>query len=110
MQRRLRLERVDHLETRLRATRHRDGHRTIQLHDWRRCQRRERAVEARDARPIGFLGDARARVARRDRGLQRVGAARATELLGPLERRKAAADQQSIPQRTVLIEEHDGLS
>ena len=38
---------------------------------------RERVVERRDARPIGVRGVARARMARRDRRLQRVRPARA---------------------------------
>ena len=44
-----------------------------------------------------------------DRRLERVRAARAAELLGALERRQAATDEQLIPERAVLIEQQDGL-
>ena len=53
---------------------------------------------------------ARAGVAGGDRGLQRVGAAGAAERLGALERGEAAADEQLIPARAVLIEQQDRLA
>ena len=56
------------------------------------------------------VGGARARVARGDRGLQRVRAARAAERLGALERREPAPDQQLVPARAVLIEQQDRLA
>ena len=55
-------------------------------------------------------GGARARVARGDRGLQRVRAARAAQRLGALERGQAAADQQLVPARAILIEQQDRLA
>ena len=50
------------------------------------------------------------RVAGGDRGLQGVRARRPPERLGALERREAAADQQLIPARAVLIEQQDRLA
>ena len=55
-------------------------------------------------------GGARSRVAGGDRGLQRVRAERAAELLGALERGETATDEELIPARAVLIEEQDRLS
>ena len=70
----------------------------------------QRVVERRDARPVGLLGRARPRVAGGDRGLQRVRPERAAERLGALERREAAADEQLVPARAVLIEQQDRLA
>ena len=53
---------------------------------------------------------ARAGVAGGDRGLERVGAGRAAELLGARERGEAATDQELVPARAVLVEEQDRLS
>ena len=71
---------------------------------------RELRVERRDARPVGLVRCARARMTRGDRRLQRVRAARAAQLLGALERREPAADEQLIPVRPVLIEQQDRLA
>ena len=49
-------------------------------------------------------------MARGDRGLQGVRAALAAELLGAIDRREAAPDEDLIPARAVLVEEQDGLS
>ena len=48
-------------------------------------------------------------MARGDRRLQRVRAQRATEALRALERGEAAADQQPVPARAVLVREEDRL-
>ncbi len=45
-----------------------------------------------------------------NRSLQGVRAARAAKFLGAIERGQAAADQQLIPLRAVLIEKQNGLS
>ena len=50
---------------------------------------------------------ARAGVARGDRGLERVRTRPAAEALRLLERVKAAADQEPIPARAILVEEQD---
>ena len=47
---------------------------------------------------------------RSDRGLQRVRAEGAAELLGSLERGKPATDQKLIPTTPVLIEQEDHLA
>src|SRR5438874_1979344 len=66
--------------------------------------------EGRDARPIGFVRSERSRVTSGDRGLERVPAPRAAELLGALERGQATTDEQPIPQRTVLVIKQDRFS
>ena len=53
---------------------------------------------------------ARPRVAGGDRGLQRVGAERAAERLGAVQRRQAAADQQPVPAAAVLVEQQHRLA
>src|SRR5439155_512472 len=110
LERRLRPQPVHELEARGGTESHRDRHRTIQLHDggWRELG--ERIVERRDARPVRLRGGTRSRVAGGDRGLQRVRAERAAELLGPLECGETTMDEDVIPARAVLIEEQDGLS
>ena len=65
-------QRVDELEAGRRAERHRHRDRAVELDDRRRRELGERVVERGDARPVGLLGGARARVAGGDRGLQRV--------------------------------------
>ena len=62
---------------------------------------RAQSVSGRGARP---------RVAGGDRGLQRVRPERAAELLGARERGEAAADEQLVPARAVLVEQQDRLA
>src|SRR4029077_15254384 len=50
------------------------------------------------------------RVTRSDGSLERVRATRAAEFFSTLECRKTTTDEQLIPQRPILIEQHDGLS
>jgi hypothetical protein len=52
----------------------------------------------------------RARVARRDRRLQRVGAALFAQRFGARQRREAAVNQQLIPARAILLQQQDGLA
>jgi hypothetical protein len=52
----------------------------------------------------------RARVARRDRGLQRVRPQRSAERFGARQRGEAAADEELVPARAVLVEQQDGLA
>ena len=52
-------------------------------------------------------GVARARVAGGDRGLQRVGARRAAQRLGALQRRQPAADEELVPPAAVLVQQQD---
>ena len=77
-------ERIDESQPFRRAESHGDGDRAIQLDDGGRRDLRERVVERRDARPVGVLRSARARVAGGDRGLQRVGSEPPAELLDKL--------------------------
>src|SRR6266516_1739541 len=101
LQRRVRGERVDELQARGRAERHRERDRAVQLHDggWRELG--ERLVERRDARPVRLLGGPCPPVTGGDRGLQRIRAERAPEGLGPLQRGQTAADEQLVPSATI---------
>ncbi len=67
-------------------------------------------VKPDNPRPVGRLGAQGSRVAGGDRRLQRIQSACAAELFGTLESRKAPADQQVIPQRTILIEKENRLA
>ena len=49
-------------------------------------------------------------LSRNEARLQRVAATGAAEPLGARQRREAAANQQAIPQRAILIEEQDRLA
>jgi hypothetical protein len=49
-------------------------------------------------------------VARRDRGLKRVGTAWTVQRFGALERGKTATHEHVIPLRAILIEQEDRLS
>ena len=83
---------VDDLEPGLRPVGHRDGDCTVQLHDRRRAQLGEPAVEERDLRPVrGLLV-----VERRDRRLQLV-RARAAKRQRPLERAPCPARSRPCP-------------
>ena len=89
---------------------HRDRDRAVELDDGRGHQLRQREIQCRDARPIGVGGVACARMARGNRGLQRVRTLRAAELFGALEGCEPAPDQQAIPARTILLEQQDRLA
>src|SRR6267142_1889269 len=60
LERRLRSDRVDDLETRCRTERHGVRDRAIQLHDGRRHELREGVVKLSDAFPVCFRGRTRA--------------------------------------------------
>ena len=87
--------------------RHRNGYRTIQLHDGRGSDLREHSVQRCDAHPIRVVCNQGARVTGSDSGLQRVWAARAAQLFGMIERRKTTTDQESIPLCTILLQQQD---
>src|SRR5207244_9113460 len=78
--------------------------------DRRRSELSDRVVEGYDALPVRLRRRRRSSVARGDRRLQRVGTQGAPEPLGALERRQAAPDEQTIPARSILIEQEDGLA
>src|SRR5205809_1412515 len=105
----LRSQRINELQAGSRTERHPDGHRPIQLHHRRRCDLRERIVECHYACPVCLRRGPRTRVTGGDRGLERVRAKRAAELLGAFERGETAADEELIPATAVLIEEQNGL-
>jgi hypothetical protein len=73
--------------------RHRDGHGPIQLDDRGLRSFVEHLVQLGDARPVRGGRSARARVASRYGGLQRVRSIRPSQRLGTRERSEAAANQ-----------------
>src|SRR3954449_11189397 len=97
LERRLRGQRIDELEARCRPEGHGERDRAVELHDGGWCDIGESLVERRDARPVRLLRETRPRVAGGDRSLERVGAERAAELLGTLERRETTADEEVVP-------------
>src|SRR5580704_16456194 len=107
---RVRTERIDKREARLRAGRHRNRDRAVQLHYGRRRELRQPSVEFHNAGPVGLLGGSSARVTGGDGGLQCIAPEGGGELLGASERRQAAADEKPIPQCPVLIEKENGRS
>src|SRR5216684_165924 len=109
LERRLRGERVNELETRCRTECHGEGDRAIQLDDRRRHSLGERVVERGDALPVRFRGSTRASVTCGDGGLQSVRAAGATQLFGVLKGGETSMDEELIPAGTVLIEEQNRL-
>ena len=110
LERRLGGQCINEFQTRCRTERHSHCHRAIQLDDRRWRELRERHRRARRCAPSPFPRSARAGVAGGDRGLQRVGAERAAELLGAFERGETTTNQKLIPERAILIEQQDGLS
>ena len=108
-ERRLEGNRVHELEPGSGARGHSHGHRAIELHDRRRRECCELRVKVHDLRPVRLLGHARPRVAGGDRRFERIHAS-SSELFRPLESKKAAPYEDSIPERAVLIEKADGLS
>src|SRR5262249_26835157 len=103
-ERRLVRERVDQREPRIGPVRHRDRDRAIQLDDRRLRELRERVVERDDALPIRLRGRACARMAARDRSLQRVRTEWLLQRFGARERRETATYEELIPARAILIE------
>src|SRR5690348_2983972 len=72
LERRLRSERVNELEARGGTKRHRDGNGSIQLHNGRRRELCQSAIERGDAVPIRFRCRGGASVTRSDGGLQTI--------------------------------------
>ena len=101
---------IDPFETRLRAGGHGDGDSAIQLNYRRWRNLRKFRVKGYDARPVGIGGSGSSRVTGGNRCLNGVGAASLAELLGAIERRKTALDEQPVPPRAVLIHQQDGLA
>ncbi|KAG0926400.1 hypothetical protein G6F31_018407 [Rhizopus arrhizus] len=99
----IRRQRVDQVQPRLRAERHADGNGAVQRHHWRRHHLRERVVKRHDARPIGVLRRAGARMAGRQFGLQGIRAQRPALGGRPRQRRQPAPDQQGVPAAAVLL-------
>src|SRR2546422_11695283 len=104
LQRWLRSQRINELQGGGRTKRLPDGHRPIQLHHRRRRDLRERVVECHNTRPIRLRRGPRPRVTGGNRGLKRVRAEGAAELLGAFERGETAADEELVPATAVLIE------
>ena len=67
-------------------------------------------VKRRDALPVRFLRYKCTRVTSGDRSLKGVGARRASQFLSAFERGEATSNKELIPQRTLLIQDHDRLS
>ncbi len=89
---------------------HRDGHGAIEFHDRRRRHAAEHLVELHDARPVRVARRRRARVAGRNRRLQRVRTTGIAQTFGTVERGQSAADEQPVPPGAILIEQHDRLA
>jgi len=94
-------------QARLRTIRHaqRDG--AVQFHDGGGHQLGQCIVQGGDAGPVRRFRRQRPRVAGGDGGLQRI-RPEGTEAAGALQRREAAADQQPVPARAVLVHQQDG--
>jgi hypothetical protein len=103
-------QRIDQLETGGGPRGHADGHRPIQLNYRRRFDATQFVVQSSDPRPVGVSRRNRSRMTSRNRSLNRIGPVRSAEPFGPLECGQATPDQQSIPARTILIEQQDGLA
>jgi hypothetical protein len=110
LERRLGGQRIDELEARCGTERHRERDCTVQLHDGRWRELGEGIVERHDALPVRLRRGTRSRMTGGDRGLERVRAERAAEILGTLECRETAMDEELVPTPAVLIEQQDGLS
>jgi hypothetical protein len=82
---------------------HGEGDGAIQFYDGRGREVGERLVERHNARPVGFFGSTRSRVARGDGGLERVWAGCAVEFFGAVERGETAVDEELIPAGAVLL-------
>ena len=109
LERRLRNERVHKVKSGSGTKSHPHGDGPVQLDHRRRGELRDRVVERRNARPVGLGCGRRSSMARGNRRLQSVWAHGVPELLGTLERRQAAANEQAIPARPVLIKQEDRL-
>ena len=104
LQRRVVEQSVDDLEAGGGSERHAGRDTAIQLDLRRRRELGERVVEGDDAWPVGVFGRARAGMTGGDGCLERVWAERAGERLGTREGGEAAADEELIPARAILIE------
>src|ERR1700738_1279613 len=102
LERRLQRQRINDLQTLGRTESHCDCDCTIELHDRRWRNRLQYIVQRRDAPPIRLRRGTRSRMTGDNRRLQRILAIRPAELLGPLERRETAADQDLIPASAIL--------
>ena len=107
LQRRFGGQRIDQLKPGLRAHRHRDRDRAVELDHRRRRAPRKLPIKRGDARPVRFIRRTRPRMTGRDRGLQHIGSALRAEPLGTLERAEPAADQEVVPAGAVLLEQQD---
>ena len=92
LERRLRHELVDQLQTRRRTERHRDRDCAIQLDDRRRRKPGKSIVERGNLLPIRFGSGTRPGMTRRDGGLQRVRTKNASKFFGTLKSRETATD------------------
>jgi hypothetical protein len=97
-------KRVEKFETRGWTEGHSERDGTIQLHDRRWCELRERVIERNDAWPVRFPWQMSARVTRGDCSLERVRAAWVGERFGAVERSQTTMDEELIPPGAVLIE------
>ena len=97
------LDPVDELQPAFGPLGHRHRDRSVQLHDRRRSDRGQPAVERLDLRPVRLLLE----VQRRDRGLQLVRARPPTSHCA-IEHPATLLDPSAVPQRAVLVlEEHE---
>ena len=110
LERRLRHEIVDQLQTRRRAEGHRNRYRSIQVHDRRGGELGKSVVERGNLLPIRFRCSTRPGMTRRDCGLQRVRAKNASKFFGTLQSRETATDEELIPACAVLFEQQDGFA
>src|SRR5262249_46793946 len=111
---RLLADRIDEAQARFRAERERERYRAVEIDDRGGRELSKRAVKPDDPEPVGLVCRARPRMAGGNRGLQGVGAKRrptgARRRLGVIQRSEAAADEQLIPARTVLLEQQHRLA
>src|SRR5579872_1214399 len=86
-------QRIERFQPDRRSLGHRAGHRAVQAYDRGPGDGIELAVEGSDPRPVRLVRRSRPRVARRDRGLERVPSARAREALGPSKLGQSVLDE-----------------
>src|SRR6266404_1741339 len=96
-------ERINNVQSSLRAERHGDGYGAIEFDNRTRSELRERGVKRRDAWPVGSRWRVCARVAGGDGRLQRVRTSRAIEPFGLPEFSEAVTDQRMVPASAILI-------
>src|SRR5258706_7524489 len=94
-----------------RAERHRNGDRTIQLHDRGRRELGKFPIERHNTRPVGFLGSARSRMTGCNLSLQYEWTVHGGgELFRMRQCCETSADEKLVPVCAVLIEKQNGLS